>query len=131
MYGYESGSDSFTTVFNILITVFFVILVGAIGYGLFVWIRNNNSPRETVSARVVTKRIKVSGSGHSLGGHTTTVHSSTFTRYFVTFELENGKRLEFHVKGAESGMLAEGDTGTLTYQGSRYLGFDRAFPTEK
>ena len=125
MYGYESGSDSFTTVFNILVAVFCVILVGAIGYGLFVWIRNNKSPRETVGARVVTKRIKVSGSGHSLGGHTTAVHSSTFTRYFVTFELENGKRLEFHVKGTESGMLAEGDTGTLTYQGTRYLGFDR------
>jgi len=52
--------------------------------------------------------------------------SSTSTRYFVTFELENGKRLEFSVNDGEYGMLAEGDSGELTWQGTRYLGFERS-----
>nr|WP_330380884.1 DUF2500 family protein [Anaerobutyricum hallii] len=32
----------------------------------------------------------------------------------------------FSVYGKEYGMLAEGDEGKLTFQGSRYLGFERA-----
>ncbi len=64
--------------------------------------KNNNSPQETVNAQVVAKRMKV-----------------------VTFELENGTRLELGVKDPEYGMLAEGDRGRLSYQGTRYLGFER------
>ena len=55
-----------------------------------------------------------------------TIHSSTYTDYFVTFELENGKRMELGVKDADFGMLAEGDQGRLSWQGTRYLGFERA-----
>ena len=40
-------------------------------------------------------------------------------------ELENGKRLELGVKDPEYGMLAEGDQGRLSWQGTRYLGFER------
>ena len=103
-------------------------LIGAIGRGLFIWIRNNNSPRQTVEARVVTKRMKVQGFGRSMAGSGTAMHStggSTDTRYFVTFELEKGERIELGVKGSEYGMLAEGDQGELTFQGTRYIGFER------
>ena len=34
-------------------------------------------------------------------------------------------RSEFHVSGKEYGMLAEGDIGTLTFQGTRYIDFTR------
>ena len=108
--------------------IFAVILVGALGRALFIWIRNNNSPRETVNARVVTKRMKVSGHGHMMMNRTAAMNgmgSSTYTRYFVTFELEKGKRIELGVKDAEYGMLAEGDEGMLSYQGTRYLGFEQ------
>ena len=90
--------------------------------------RNNNSPRETVNARVVTKRMKVSGHGTTMMRTDTTMNrmgSSTYTRYFVTFELENGGRVELGVKDSEYGMLAEGDQGLLTYQGTRYIGFEQ------
>ena len=33
--------------------------------------------------------------------------------------------MEFQVSGIEYGMLAEGDTGELTFQGTRYLAFER------
>ncbi len=110
-----------------LIAIFALLLVGTIGRALFIWIRNNNSPRQTVNARVVTKRMKVSGHGGTVVGTNTAMNrmgSSTYTRYFVTFELEDGSRLELGMKDAAYGMLAEGDQGVLTYQGTRYLGFE-------
>ena len=48
-----------------------------------------------------------------------------YTRYFVTFEFESGDRLELMVDGSEYGLLAEGDCGMLSFQGTRYLGFVR------
>ena len=39
--------------------------------------------------------------------------------------MENGERKEFHVSGKEYGLLAEGDSGKLTFQGTRYKGFER------
>ena len=45
--------------------------------------------------------------------------------YYVTFQMESGDRMEFQVSGIEYGMLAEGDTGELTFQGTRYLAFER------
>ena len=45
--------------------------------------------------------------------------------YYVIFEVESGVWMEFSVYGEEYGMLAEGDEGKLTFQGSRYLGFER------
>ena len=109
-----------------LIAVFAILLIGTIGRALFIWIRNNNSPVQTVEAQVVTKRMKVSGFGRTMAGGNTinTMGSSTRTHYFVTFELEKGNRLELGVKDAEYGMLAEGDRGVLSFQGTRYLGFE-------
>jgi hypothetical protein len=123
--GSDGGMGSMMTIF---LVIFGVILAVIIGSRLYIWNKNNHSPRENGKAKVVTKRMKVSG----MGGHRmrTSVMmdttSSTSTRYFVTFELENGKRLEFSVNDGEYGMLAEGDSGELTWQGTRYLGFERS-----
>ena len=125
-FGSEGGSFPIMT---ILIAVFAVLLVGAIGRGLYVWMRNNRAPQVTVEARVTAKRMKVSGHGGTMMANRVsamnTIHSSTYTHYFVTFELEDGKRLELGVKDPEYGMLSEGDRGRLSYQGTRYLGFER------
>ena len=111
-----------------LIVIFGVFLAGAIGRGLWVWIRDNRSPVQTVEARITAKRMKVSGHGTTMMRTDTAMNrmgSSTYTRYFVTFELENGGRVELGVKDSEYGMLAEGDQGLLTYQGTRYIGFEQ------
>jgi len=125
-FGPEGGSSPLMT---ILIAVFAVLLIGAVGRGVFVWMKNNRSPQETVNARVAAKRMKVSGHGHSAAAGNVsamnTLHSSTYTDYFVTFEFEDGKRLELRVKDHEYGLLAEGDRGRLSFQGTRYLGFER------
>ena len=49
----------------------------------------------------------------------------TFTTYYVTFQVESGDRMELAVDGEDYGMLVEGDRGRLSFQGTRYLGFER------
>lgn len=49
----------------------------------------------------------------------------THTDYYATFEVESGDRMELAVASDEFGYLAEGDMGTLTFQGTDFLGFAR------
>lgn len=85
------------------------------------WHKNNNSPRLTVDARVIAKRHDVSHH-HSAGEHH---HHHDHNTYYVTFQVSSGDRMELQLQGQEYGMLIEGDTGKLTFQGTRYLGFER------
>ena len=39
--------------------------------------------------------------------------------------MESGDRIELKVSGKEYGMLVEQDSGILTFQGTRYLDFER------
>lgn len=115
------GFDSLMfTIAPIFIIVIFVAVVGMLVVtavrGAATWSKNNASPRLTVSAQVVSKRTRVSGGSGDL---------MTSTTYYVTFQVESGDRMEFAVSGSEYGMLAEGDQGTLTFQGTRYLSFER------
>ena len=43
----------------------------------------------------------------------------------LTFQVDSGDRMELSVTGQEFGLIAEGDTGKLTFQGTRFLGFER------
>ena len=110
----------FFLIFFLIIGVFLVTMIRGIGQ----WHRNNQSPRLTVEATVVTKRTNVSRHHHHNGaGHMG--HTSTSTTYFVTFQVASGDRMELRMDGYQYGMLAEGDRGRLTFQGTRYLGFER------
>ena len=83
--------------------------------------RNNHSPRLTVPVTIVSKRTNVSVHHH--GGDTMHHHSST--TYYVTFQVSSGDRMELQMAGNEYGLLVEGDRGNLTFQGTRFLGFER------
>ena len=92
------------------------------------WFKNNNSPRLTVSARIVAKRQNTThnnqpNAGDISGAHG--FHTISSTSYYVTFQVDSGDRMELSVSGSEYGVLAEGDKGQLTFQGTRYLTFDR------
>lgn len=108
----------FTVVFLLVTGTFVVILVKGIGE----WNKNNHSPRLSVPATIVAKRTNVSRHGHAGSG---VHHHSTSTSYYVTFQVESGDRMEFHISGQEYGLLVEGDRGNLRFQGARFLGFDR------
>ena len=103
----------FVLIFVIVLSTFHVIFKQSFRQ----WHRNNNSPRLTVPATVVTKRTSHS---HSAGNH-----HHTHTHHYVTFEVESGDRMELPVMGNEFGLLVEGDKGQLTFQGTRYLSFER------
>ena len=81
-------------------------------------VQNENSPKLTVPAKIVDMRRKTHHH-HSNGHHH---HSHT---YHVTFEVESGDRMELKVSRNEYGMLVVGDSGRVSFQGTRYLGFER------
>ena len=125
--GFNQGMGIFNT-FGIMFTIVFVLVIGMFIViavkGIGQWNKNNHSPRLTVPATVVAKRTNVSHHRHG-GVHDHHHHHHTSTSYYVTFQVESGDRVELHVASTEYGLLIEGDSGNLTFQGTRYLGFDR------
>lgn len=113
--GFFMFRGMFSIVFLLVIGMFIFVFVKSIS----TWSKNNNSPRLIVDAVVVAKRTNVS---HHHGQNNI---SSSSTSYYVTFEVETGDRMEMRVSGQEYGMLVEGDYGRLSFQGTRYLGFER------
>ena len=117
------SGDGFISIFFLLFIVAFgviaVMILVTVFRGLSQWNKNNHSPRLTVEARVVTKRQNISR--HHSGDHM----STTSSRYYVTFQVESGDRMELQMSGQDYGMLVEGDRGRLTFQGTRYLDFQR------
>lgn len=106
------------------IFVFGTIIVRSIK-GVNQWRKNNDSPVLTVDATLVTKRTDVHYHSHNTGTNDMNHMSSSSTSYYATFEVVSGDRLEFRIRDTEYGMLVENDKGKLTFQGTRYLGFER------
>ncbi|MCI8442737.1 MAG: DUF2500 domain-containing protein [Provencibacterium sp.] len=99
----------------------FILIILQLVRGAARWQKNNRSPVLTVQALVVAKRNEIHHF-HS-AADSSRLHASS--RYYATFELENGERMELPLSGEEYGLLAQGDRGRLTFQGTRYLGFER------
>ena len=108
--------DIMFTIVPIFIGAVFIIVFGLIIFSVVSSfkqeIKNNKSPLLTVPAEVASKRIHVQG-------------DNSHTTYYVTFEVQSGDRMEFIVKGKEYGMLVEQDLGLLSFQGTRYISFER------
>ncbi len=124
------GSEIF--VFEILFFVIFGMIALVIVVNLVKdtreWNKNNHSPRLTVSCRIVGKRAEVSYTQHPVGEDRNGAHGVPMlssTAHYVTFQVESGDRMEFRVDDREYGLLAEGDFGKLSFQGKRFLDFER------
>ena len=119
-FGGDPGFGVTFSIMQVMVPVMFVLVFGIIIVtmvrGVGEWNKNNQSPKLTVPATVVAKRSDV---------HRGIETMHTFTSYYVTFQVESGDRMEFEVSDMEYGMLAEGDSGELTFQGTRYLNFQR------
>ncbi len=107
---YSNDFVFFDSIFTIIITLFIGFFIFIFINGILEWSKNNNSPILIVDAKLVTKRAN---------------HSGESTSYYITFEVESGDRIEFRVSRNEYGMLADGDVGKLTFQGTRYKSFQR------
>lgn len=117
-FGSPGGGDFLFTLVPLLIVgiIIFIMIKGAME-----WSSNNQSPKLTVPAIIVTKRTNTSRHHHG----TDHMHSTSSTTYYVTFQFDSGDRSEFILSGSQYGILAENDVGLLTFQGTRYLGFER------
>ena len=118
---------SFNDVFSILFFVAFLFV-----FSMFVliglktiteWNKNNNSPKLTVAATVIKKRNQVSNSDYL--DHNGMIHTTSSISYYVTFQVERGDEMEMRLSRNEYIMLAEGDYGKLTFQGTRYISFEK------
>lgn len=123
--GFFFNSGFFELVFILVFVLVLGVFVLNILRGIGQWGKNNRSPRLSVDARVVSRRTSVNHHHNAGGVHGEHGYSTSSTSYYVTFEVESGDRMEFCLSGSEYGMLAEGDTGRLSFQGTRYLGFER------
>lgn len=101
---------------DIIFIIAISMLIFGIGSSIKQYASNKSKPVETVPARVIGKR------SHTWGG---SGNSSAHTSYYVTFELENGERIEMPVRGDFFGMHVEGDVGMLTHQGTHMISFER------
>ncbi len=113
----------FPMFFVVFFIIFLVVFITAFVKGVSQWHKNNNSPRLTVDATVISKRTNVSHHNHSTGDGV--MQTSSTTTYYVAFQVESGDRMEFHVSGYEYNTLIEHDFGKLSFQGTRFLGFER------
>lgn len=123
--GFGMIESSFPNLFFMIFAIVFIIILGTFVFvavrGLGQFLKNEASPVLSVDALLVSKRTDVShrhSSNTEMSGH-------TVTSYYVTFQVESGDRMEFAVSGEVYGLLAERDTGRLTFQGTRFLSFER------
>ena len=125
-FGGDPGFGVTFSIMQVIMLLVFVLVLGSIIVtlirGVGEWNKNNQSPKLTVPATVVAKRSDVHRYPVSTG-KVQTMHTSTY--YYATFQVESGDRMEFEISDMEYGMLAEGDRGMLTFQGTRYLNFRR------
>ena len=117
------GSGLFEIMFFLVFFLVFGMILVSVIKGVGQWNQNNNSPRLTVPVTVVSKRTNVSHHHHAGEHH----HSTTSTTYYVTFQEESGDRMELRLGGSQYGLIVEGDRGLLTFQGTRFLNFERQF----
>lgn len=116
------GFDVFSVLFPLMFVVIFGLFLVTLIRNLSNWNKNNHSPRLTVEATVVARRGQAYHHHHNGGAMTSS------TSYYVTFEVASGDRMELQVPASEYGYLVEGDRGSLTFQGTRFLSFERSRP---
>lgn len=123
--GFFEFLDEVPLWFKIFGGTLLIVVIGTFAYaiikGLLVWSANNSKSLLTKQAVVVSKRMEVWGG---------TGNSTPSTNYYITFELENGARMEFQMAAREYGLLVEKDEGEITYQGARFMNFNRRIKGE-
>ena len=110
MMGFGMMSRIIPLMFFLVFIAVFIIIIVTIVKLAGGSARNYNSPVLTVFANIVGERADV---------------RNGYTYYYITFQVESGHRMELSVVHTEYGMLAQGDVGRLTFQGDKYMGFER------
>ena len=113
--------------FNIMSRLIPLLVIGVFIFiivrGIMNYTKNASQPILTENVRVLGKRTNVSS--HMNSSNSNMNNRRTSTTYYVAFETDAGQRLELRMSGREYGIIMEGDTGNLMYQGEWFKGFDR------
>ncbi|WP_291574456.1 DUF2500 domain-containing protein [Clostridium sp. UBA4548] len=115
--------------------LFFLFLIASIGFLTMMFNNgavltyNSSKPVLTVEGRIISKRFKTFQDTQNFGDMIPSYNY--LAMYYVTFELEDKEQLEFCVSANEYEEFNEGDTGKLSYQGNKYLGFERSKEMEQ
>jgi Protein of unknown function (DUF2500) len=112
------------TIVPILIVIVFVIVIGGIIMNGARYFKNARSPKQTLYARVIAKRLDVRNRSHNHGNGIGGVHSRTY--YYITLEFDNGQRKEYLDIRSLYGLVVEGDQGYAAVQGDWIVAFERA-----
>ena len=127
MMDFDSTFNMMFGMSQIIFFLVFGIIIVTLIRSLLEWNKNNNSPKIAVEAKVVAKTVNISRSHHHHHNTHMHTHTTTSSTYYITFEFETGDRMELHVPRSEYGMIVEGDQGKLTFQGTRYISFERTY----
>lgn len=111
--------DFMQILFPLMFFMVFGVFVATFIKSISQWNKNNHSPRLTVEATVVGRR------DHRTRHKGANDHWHTSSTYYITFQFESGDRLELQIPASEYGYIVEGDRGKLTFQGTRFLTFER------
>lgn len=113
----------FNFIFSIFPIVFIGIFILTIVTGVREWSSNKKMPILSVIAKLIDS--KKTTSTHNNNGH---LH--TDNNYYLIFEVESGDRLDFKVSRQDYKNSVVGDIGKLTFQGTKYISFNRNFEEE-
>ena len=106
---FDMGFALMDRLFPLMFLVVFIFIistiVGSLVSGAKRKHKNDQSPRVTADAKVVSKRMPV-GQNRQSSGDNDMMRSYTYSKYFVTFEFESGDRLELPVDGSDYGLLS-------------------------
>ncbi|GHU88288.1 membrane protein [Clostridia bacterium] len=116
---FEMVNGVMSVAFPVMFAVVLVFIIVIAARGVKEWAGNNRKPKIPATANIVAKRTKITQNQEQDGLTTTN------TAYYATFQFASGDRQEFRVPAREYGCLAEGDAGVLTFQGTRFIGFER------
>lgn len=91
-------------------------------------IKNNRAPVKETHVTVVSKRVDSARQQQPIAGDTSGAHgfqTMTFSTYHVRFHSDAGEPIELTVSQGVYAILHEGDSGMLTYQGTRLIGWGK------
>ena len=116
---FDSGFDLLFMICWIFIAVCIVFVIAT---RVQAWSRNNSLPVNEAAAVVTHRRTQkfINLVNANIYGHNTTSHS-----YYITFLTKDGKQIEFKVTNKDYHSTAEGEKGILTFQGTRYISFQK------
>lgn len=89
------------------------------------WCKDLSEGADGYGLRYGIRHSRHANAGDASGAHG--YRTATSTSCYATFQVESGDRMELCLNGSQYGLIVEGDRGLLTFQGTRFLDFQRQF----